>query len=145
MHETREGIVRRMVQEVWNRGNLQVIDEVFTDDCVGHNPTDPTRGREAVKEVVRKYRSAFPDARIDIDETFSAGDRVVARWRYSGTQLGQLDALAPTGRRVEGTGITIYRFSGDRIEEEFENWDALGLMQQLGVVTLPGKAARAGA
>jgi predicted ester cyclase len=83
--------------------------------------------------------------RADIDELFSAGDRVVCRWRFSGTHCGPLEGIAPTGRQVTITGLSIARFSGDRIQETFVNWDALGLMQQLGVVTMPGKAAEAGA
>ena len=67
------------------------------------------------------------------------------RWRYSGTHKGQLEGVAPTGRPVKGTGITINLLSGDRIREAYINWDALSLMQQLGVVTLPGKAMGAGA
>ena len=104
-----------------------------------------TRGLAAFKGVVTKYRSAFPDCRLEIDDIFSAGDKVVVRWRYSGTHKGQLEGVAPTGRPVKGTGITINLLSGDRIREAYINWDALGLMQQLGVVTLPGKAMGAGA
>lgn len=140
-----EAVVRREIEEVWNRGNLDLIGSLFTSDYVNHDPVNPVRGLQQTRDFVVKYRTAFPDCRIDIDEMFSAGDRVVLRWRYSGTHRGQLDNIAPTGRHVTGTGISIYGFSGDKIRESFTNWDALGLMQQLGVVTLPGKAATAGA
>lgn len=145
MFEKHEAVVRRMIEEVWNNRKVDAIDTFFTKDYVNHDPIDPTSGLEAYRKVVNKYLTAFPDCRIDIDETFSTGDTVVVRWRYSGTQRGQLEGLPPTGRYATGTGISICRFSGDRIREEFANWDALGLMQQLGVVTLPGKAAASGA
>jgi steroid delta-isomerase-like uncharacterized protein len=145
MSEKQETIVRRLFEEVWNKGKLDVADQLFTNDMVSHDPVDQTRGLPAFKGVVTKYRSAFPDCRLDIEDIFSAADKVVVRWRYTGTHKGQLQGIAPTGRPVNGTGITINLFSGDRIREVYNNWDALGLMQQLGVVTLPGKAIGAGA
>jgi steroid delta-isomerase-like uncharacterized protein len=145
MSEKQETIVRRSIEEVWNKGKLDVIDQLFTNEFVNNDPVNQTRGLAAYKGVVTKYRSAFPDCRLDIDDIFSTGDKVVVRWRYSGTHKGQLEGIAPTGRPVKGTGISIYLVSGDRIREAHENWDALGLMQQLGVVTLPGKVMGAGA
>ena len=145
MSEKQETIVRRMFEEVWNKGKLDAVDQLFTTDYVNNDPVNQTRGQKAFKDVVTKYRNAFPDCRLDIDELISTGDKVIVRWRYSGTHTGQLEGIKPTGRRVSGSGITINTFSGDRIREAFVNWDALGLMQQLGVVTLPGKAMGAGA
>ncbi len=145
MSDKQEAIVRRSIDEVWNKGKLDVIDQLFTTDFVSNDPVNQSRGLPAFKGVVTKYRSAFPDCRLDIDDVFSAGDKVVVRWRYSGTHKGQLEGIAPTGRHVSGSGITINILSGDRIREAYINWDALGLMQQLGVVTLPGKAMGAGA
>jgi steroid delta-isomerase-like uncharacterized protein len=144
MSEKHEQVVRRMFDEVWNLGNVDAIPQLITSDYENHDPMNPIKGINATKELVTKYRTAFPDCRLAIDELFSAGDKVVVRWRYSGTHRNQLEGIAPTGRKVNGTGITLYRFSGERIQEAFTNWDALGLMQQLGVVTLPGKATAAG-
>ncbi len=145
MSEKNEATVRRLIDEAWNKGNLKVIDEVCATNVVNNDPVNPVRGLEGIKGMVKKYRTAFPDCRLDIDEVISTSDRVVVRWRYSGTHRGQLEGLAPTGRRVDGPGLTIYHFMGDRIHEAFVNWDALGMFQQLGVVTLPGKSAQAGA
>ncbi len=145
MSEKHETIVRRLVDEVWNKGNLKVLDECCLPDVVNHDPMNQVRGIEAAKGLVRKYRTAFPDVRLEIDEMLSTNDRVVIRWRFSGTHHGQLENIAPTGRRVQGQGITLYHFMGDRVQELFVNWDALGMLQQLGVVTLPGRAAQSGA
>ena len=145
MSDKNEATVRKLIDEAWNKGNLKVVDELCTSDIMNNDPMNLVRGVEAAKGLVKKYRTAFPDCRLDIDEIFSTGDKVVTRWRYSGTQHGQLEGIAPTGRRVSGSGQTIYHFVGDRIHEAFINWDTLGMLQQLGVVTLPGKSAQAGA
>jgi steroid delta-isomerase-like uncharacterized protein len=145
MSEKQETIVRRAFEEVWNKGKLDAVDQLFTTDFVNNDPMNQTRGQKGFKEVVTKYRNAFPDCRLDIEELISTGDKVIVRWRYSGTHTGQLEGIRPTARRVSGSGITINVLSGDRIREAFVNWDALGLMQQLGVVTLPGKVMGAGA
>ena len=144
MAEKHEAVIRRMIDEVWNKGNLKLLDELLTNDYVSHDPVNPARGIQGAKDVVNMYRNAFPDCRLDIDDLFSAGDKVVVRFRYNGTHQNALEGIPPTGRHVTGPGISIYRFQGDRIVEDFTNWDALGFMQQLGVVTLPGKAQRAG-
>jgi steroid delta-isomerase-like uncharacterized protein len=145
MSEKNEAVVRRMIEEVWNNKQLGALEKFHTDDFAHRDPQNPTTGLDAYRGVVKKYQTAFPDTRIDIDELFSTGDRVIMRWRATGTHRGVLEGVAPTGRQVTVTGISICRLSGDKIREEIANWDALGLMQQLGAVTLPGKAAAAGA
>jgi len=145
MAEKHETTIRRLFDDVWNKGNLKVIDEICTPDVANNDPINPVRGLDAMKGVVRKYRTAFPDCRFDVDEIASTGDTCFARWRYSGTHQGALEGIAPTGRRVSGTGLVLCHFMGDRMSQMYVNWDALGMMQQLGVVTLPGKAAQAGA
>jgi predicted ester cyclase len=144
MSEKHEATVRRLMDETWNKGNLAVLDELLTPDHVSHDPMNPSGGLQAVKDSIKKYRSAFPDCRCEIDELLTVGDRVVVRWHFSGTHKNQFEGIAPTGRRVSGTGISIERFAGDKIRETYTNWDALGMMQQLGVVTLPGKTSSAG-
>jgi steroid delta-isomerase-like uncharacterized protein len=145
MSDKNETVVRRLIDDVWNRGKLELLDELLTRDHVNNDPMEPGRGTESMKQHVRKYRTAFSDCRLDIDEMMSVGDRVVVRWHYSGTHKNPFEGIQPTGRRVTGPGISIHRFQGDRIQESFVAWDALGLMQQLGVVTLPGKSTSAGA
>ena len=145
MADKHETAVRRLIDEAWNKGNLKVIDEICSPDIVNNDPMNPLRGVESLKGLVKKYRTAFPDCRLDVEEVLSMGDRLAVRWRFSGTHQGPLEGIAPTGRRANGTGLTMYHFMGDRISQAFVNWDSLGLLQQLGVVTLPGKAAQAGA
>jgi steroid delta-isomerase-like uncharacterized protein len=137
-------LVRRLFDDVWNRGRLDLVNEIVTDTYVDHDPTHAVTGPDGLRSLVKTYRDAFPDCRLDIEETLTAGDRLVVRWRYSGTHSSPLQGIPPTGRRVQGPGISIYRFQGDRIAESHTTWDALGMMQQLGVVTLPGKSVRVG-
>jgi len=128
--------VRKMIDEVWNRGQMALADIMYTSDYVSHDPasTITTRGPEAVKQSATMYRKAFPDLHMKIEETISDGDHVVARWTSSGTHSGDLQGVAPTGRRITSSGITIARFVNGKIAEEWSNWDALGLMRQMGVV-----------
>lgn len=144
MSQQHEAIVRRLFDEVWNRGKLETIASLVTPDFVNHDPIEPARGQDGLTRIVSKYRHAFPDARFEIDELISTDQRVVARYRFSGTHRGMLDAIPPTARQCNGTGIVVFGFRGSQIHEAFVSWDALGLMQQLGVVTLPGKAQAAG-
>ena len=135
-------IVRRVIDEVWNKGDLKLVDECFTNDYVNKDPMGNVKGHDGLKDLVKKFRTAFPDLRLNLEDVITTGDRAVLRWTYNGTQTGPFEGISPTGRHASGPGISILRFSGDRIQESHVVWDALGLMQQVGVVTLPGKAAR---
>lgn len=128
--------LRKVIDEVWNRGQMAIADMVFSADYVDHDPatTITTRGPEAVKQNATMYRNAFPDLHLNIEDTISDGDHVVVRWTSTGTHTGDLQGIAPTGKSTSSTGITIARFMNGKIVEEWANWDTLGLMRQLGVV-----------
>ena len=145
MSAQQEEVVRRLFDEVFTQGNLDLVNELIAPDHINNDPVNPIRGRDAYRDLVVKYRTAFPDLRLEVDEIFSAGDRVVCRYHGTGTQRGELEGIAPTGREANVPGIFITRIADGQLQESWINWDALGLMQQLGVVTLPGKAAEAGA
>jgi predicted ester cyclase len=101
------------------------------------------RGPEGEKKRVTLYRTAFPDMRLTIDDILAEGETVVARWSCRGTHKGDFNGIAPTGKQFNITGISIARFTNGKIFEGYVNWDALGLMQQLGVVAEVGKAKAA--
>lgn len=128
--------VRKLIDEVWNRGEMAFADMIYTPDFIGHDPatTNTTRGPESVKQNATMYRKAFPDLHLHIEDVISDGDHVVTRWTSSGTHTGDLQGIAPTGKSTSSTGITIARFVNGKIAEEWANWDTLGLMRQLGVV-----------
>ena len=140
MSEENKAIVRRVIDEVLNgQGNLDVADELFTPDYVGHNPASPvdTRGPEGVKGFASMFRSAFPDVHFSVEDQVAEGDKAVTRWRGSGTHQGNLMGLAPTGNRVSFVGITINRLEDGKVAEEWQIFDALGMMQQLGAIPSP--------
>jgi steroid delta-isomerase-like uncharacterized protein len=135
-------IVRRAIEEPWS-GNLDLVDELFASDYVGHDPAnpEPLRGPEGVKEFIATYRAAFPDSKITVDAQLAEGNLVATRWSGQGThEGGELLGIEPTGKRVTVSGITVSRLDGGKIVEEFQNWDTFGLMQQLGAVPAPALA-----
>jgi predicted ester cyclase len=136
MSEQNKAVSRRVVEELFVGGKLELADELFDRNFVGHDVAspEPLRGPEGVKQQAEGYRAAFPDLRLTIDDQLAEGDTVATRWTARGTHNGDLFGIAPTGKQATITGITIDRFSGGKIVESWDNWDALGLMQQLGVV-----------
>ena len=140
MLEENKALVQRFVEEAFNKGNLDVADEVYAPRFFSHDPSTPEgeRGPEDVKQFVNTYRSAFPDGHTIIEDLIAEGDKVAYRWTYRGTHQGELMGIAPTEKEVTITGITINRISGGKIEEEWNNFDQLGMLQQLGVVPAPG-------
>ena len=142
--EQNKANTRRAFEEVWNEGKLVVVDELTDPNYVGHDPVaGDIRGREALKQFISLYRNAFPDIRMTIEDQVAEGDSVVTRWSASGTHKGELMGIAPTGKQGRVTGITIERYSGGKTVEDWTNWDALGLLQQLGVVPALGQPAGA--
>ena len=136
MSEGNKNIVRRLFEEVWNKGNLQVTDDLFTPNYSHHDSSTPDvgRGPDSEKKRATLYRTAFPDLRLTVEDIIAEGETVVARWSCRGTHKGDLNGIAPTGKHVNLTGISIARFTNGKMSEGFVNWDALSLMQQLGVV-----------
>jgi steroid delta-isomerase-like uncharacterized protein len=141
MSEQNKNNVRRLFEEVWNQGHVPVADELFTPSYTHHDSSTPDvgRGPESEKKRVTLYRNAFPDIRLTIEDIIAEGETVVARWSCRGTHKGNLNGIAPTGKQFNITGVSIARFTNGKMFEGFVNWDALGLMQQLGVVPELGK------
>ena len=139
MMEDNKRLARRAAEEAFAGGGLELVDEIFASDWVGHDIAmpEPSRGREGVKQLIKGYRSAFPDLSITVDEQIAEGDRVCTRWTGRGTHGGEFFGAPATNRQATVTGITIDQIRDGRIVESRKNWDALGLMQQLGLVSMP--------
>src|SRR5512136_2235440 len=131
-------LARRTFDEIWNTGNLDVADELFSPDYVNHDPTSPevARGPEGVKQLATMYRRAFPDLRFIIDEMLAAGDKVITRWTGQGTHRGALRGLPTTGRQARVTGSCLQRNSGRRTVQTPMHSHALGLTEQLGAAAV---------
>jgi steroid delta-isomerase-like uncharacterized protein len=139
MSEENKAVARRAFEDHFNTGNFDLAEEIFTADYINHDPSLPDfgSGPEAANQAVRLYRDAFPDARITVEDQVAEGDRVATRWSARGTHQGELVGVSPTGGPVEITGITISRIEGGKIAEDWINYDALGMMQQIGAIPAP--------
>ena len=138
--ETKE-VARRINDEVWNQGNLDVIDELIADYAVISIVGAPQeiRGPAGFREFVTMYRTAFPDLRITVDEQIGEGDVVVNRWTATGTHEGDLMGIAATGKQATTAGININRISGGKLVQGWGIFDQLGLLQQIGAISVPAR------
>jgi len=136
MNEDNKAIARRVIEELFNEGRLELADELIAAGMISHDPALPEslRGPDGVREAVAGYRGGFPDLIIRIDDQCAEDDLVCTRWTAVGTNTGDFWGMPATGKQATVTGITIDRIIAGRIAESWTNWDALGLMQQLGVV-----------
>jgi steroid delta-isomerase-like uncharacterized protein len=136
MSDANKTVVRRLFDEVWNKGHQQIADELFAQNYYHHDSSTPDLGRgpESEKKRATLYRNAFPDIRFTIEDLVAEGESVIARWSCHGTHKGDLNGIAPTGKQFTISGISISRLSNGKMIEGWVNWDALGMMQQLGVV-----------
>jgi steroid delta-isomerase-like uncharacterized protein len=129
--------VARQALEVFGSGDLDALDELIAADAVDHdsqNPNAHIHGPEGSKRTISMYRTAFPDLRMKVEDQIAEGDKVVTRWTAIGTHGGDLPGLPASGNKSTVTGIAIDRFEDGKIVEAWNNWDTLGMMQQLGAV-----------
>jgi predicted ester cyclase len=148
MEQANKAVARRVFEEVFNKGDLAVISELFLPGHVGHSASrgPDSRGNEEFGRFVTRFRTAFPDIHATVEDQIAEGDKVVTRFTLHGTQKGELTSpflgtIAPTGKEVTYTGIVIGRFVDGKIAESWANVDLLGLYQQLGVIPRPTPAA----
>jgi predicted ester cyclase len=134
--EQNMAIVRRVV-DAFNQGNVGILDEVCSVALLYHNPIGPDMDRDGLKKAQGMMCAAFPDRQIVVADMFAAGDRVATRVTVGGTHRGELWGVGPTGKEMMFTSFIIDRFVGGQIVEEWQMTDFLGLMRQLGLVTLP--------
>jgi steroid delta-isomerase-like uncharacterized protein len=128
-------VTRRFSAEVWGEGNAALADELIAPDLVEHTPFPaPTPGLAGHKQVLAMFRAAFPDLKVTVEDVIAEGDWTMLRWSGSGTHTGQLMNIPPTGKSVRITGMDILKLDNGKIKERWAEIDALGLMQQLGVI-----------
>ena len=137
--EANKATVRRFVQ-VWGQGSLDTIDELAAPNFSVYYPLlrETVHGPEAFKQVLMGVHAGLPDVEVVCENEIAEGDQVAVRWMMHGTHSGELLGIPPTGKQVTLTGITIYRLTDGKIVEERGEEDALGFMQQLGVIPSMG-------
>lgn len=129
-----EAVVRRFYEQMNNERKNDLAADLFTADHQFHDPQVPCGvGPAAVAEVVSAYQENV-EGHWQIEEIFSAGDRVVVRWTGSGTHTGEINGIPPTGKKIKVDAISIHQMRDGKIAETWEVWDTLGFLQQLGVV-----------
>jgi steroid delta-isomerase-like uncharacterized protein len=138
--EQNKALVRQMVEEVFNRGNMSRADEFLAPDFVEREELPPgiSRDREGVKQLATLLRSAFPDFKATIDDIVAEGDKVVIRQTWTGTHKGEFMGAPPTGKNVSFGVIDILRIAGGKCAEHWGQMDSMSLMQQLGAISTPG-------
>lgn len=136
MNEQEEkAVVRRYIEDVWNDGDLDAIEELFADAWTVHSSS-----HEHVEDIgdlerhVRTARSAFPDLEMDVEFEIAEDDMVATAITISGTHEGDLMGIEPSGEAVEVSGMMGNRFENDTIVESWIDWDVLTLLQQIGAV-----------
>ena len=130
---------RRKFEDLWNKRQETLIEELFAPDFVGHDPStaEPIRGVEGYREWMHAMIRGVPDLQFEVHEYVAEGAAVVVRWTLRGTQRGEWSGIPPTNRPVEITGMTLYRAVGGKLAEMYNEFDSLGLMRQLGLLPPP--------
>jgi len=135
--EDNKELYRRCWLECFNQGNLSVVDEFLAPNYVWHGPSQEINSHEGVRQLAVMLRTGLPDMQMSIEQQLADGDEVATRWRIQGTHKGILFGVAQSGKRVNFTGLAISRIAQGKIVEEWEEFDQLGLFQQIGAVPRP--------
>ena len=138
--EEYKAILRQFFEVLFNAGDLSIADEVAGINYLNHNPVPgELPGREGLKAFVTYLRTAFPDIHFTIEDQVAEGDKVATRFIGRGTHQAEFAGIPATGRRIAISAFNIHRVTEGKIEEGWLNWDALGMMQQLGVIPRLGE------
>jgi steroid delta-isomerase-like uncharacterized protein len=127
--------ISRIVEEAFNHGNLDVVDELLSPDHFAHNAFGMgPNGPQGLKCLIAMFRSAFPDLHFSLEDEIREGDKIAARWTMRGTHKGLFLGNPPTGRPVEAQGIIFARTVNGQIVEDWTVMDQMGILQQLGII-----------
>src|SRR5260370_39059888 len=131
--------IRRYIEEAWNKGNAASIEELMATSYARYmEGSAPPLDREGQKQRIKGFLNAFPDFRLTIEDLVAEGDKVVFRMTGRGTHHGAFMGITPTGKPMTITIIDIARFANGQVVEHWGNRDALGMLQQLGAILMPG-------
>jgi predicted ester cyclase len=130
--EENKAVYRRFIETLFNEGRLERLGELVDPDYVFHDaPPGTPQGPDAIREVVTMFRAAFPDLKITIEDQVAEGDKVCSRATTRGTHRGPIFGIAPTGRAIAMSGLTLVRIAGGRVAESWVKNDVAGLLTQL--------------
>ncbi|HEY4046042.1 MAG TPA: ester cyclase [Acidobacteriaceae bacterium] len=141
-----KAIARKLMEEAWNKGRLEVVDELISAGCRFHDSVFPslTSGAGNYKQHIQTCRTAFPDLKITIEDTIAERNEVVLHWKAHGTHRGPFLGMPPTEKSATISGTSINRIDKGKIAEQWVDWNLLSLMEQLGVAmqSQPAKSKR---
>jgi predicted ester cyclase len=136
------GVARRLLEETFGAGKLDLIDELCVEGYVDHDPILGDHGRESVKDSIAGYREAFPDLTFTVQDSLGADDKVVVRWTAQGTFENEFMGQQPTGEKGDPIyGISIDRFEDGKVAESWTQWDTLRFMRNIGAMPEPAEVA----
>jgi steroid delta-isomerase-like uncharacterized protein len=140
-----KAVIREIFEETW-QGDVNVVDRLVASEYIGYNPSQPDaiRGIDGIKAFVERFRESFSNTHVTIEEQIAEGDTVATRWTGRGTHTGEISGIAPTGKDVTITGISISRLENGKLIEDYTNWDMFGMLVQLGAIPAAGTAVREG-
>ena len=137
--EQNKQLVERMLTVIGG-DNAAGIENIFALNWVNHDPSlPPMQGREGARQLVSLFASAFSSMYIHIEDAVSEGDKVACRFRFGGVNTGSFMGMPATGKKVEVTATGIFRIADGQLTDNWVNLDALGMMQQLGAIPMPGR------
>ena len=141
--EQNEAVVRRYIEEVWNRHNLDAIDELASPEYLNHAAGTEKYRRGGARHSVSWLLSVFPDHRFDVEDAVADGEKVAVRGTCSGTHVGELLGIPPTGKRFAAQQVHWFRVADGKLAEHWAVRDDLGMMRQLGVIPTLGQSEKA--
>ena len=139
MSEELKALIQRYTEEIFHKGNLNAIEEFIAPNYIRHTSHfreggHDVHGPEGFRQSVSAFRATFPDAHFTLEDVLVDGDKIVARLACRATQKGEFMGIAPTGKQVTFTGISIYRIANGKIVERWGVEDGVTLLQQLGAI-----------
>lgn len=134
MGEDNKRVVKKAVEEVWDKGNFDAVDTLYSEDFVDHNPGLSGPDREGQKRSAQMLRYAFPDLHTDQADMMVEGDRVLLHYHASGTHQGELFGVKPSGKKVCMGGMSLLRVEDGKIKESWGYFDTMNLLEQIGAV-----------
>jgi len=134
--EQNKQLVRRLIEEGFNQGREAVIDELVSPKYRSQEEGMEAMGSEGLKELMRSFRTAFPDLHLQVEHILAEGDKVMTWAVFTGTHLGPLEAVPPTGKKVMVKDVDLWKLEGGKVVESWAHFDQPGLLQQLGVLAM---------
>ena len=125
----------RVFNDVLNGRNLDLIPQLCTVDYLYHGPGGlELRGIDQLRGMIEGYHTALPDLQMTVEQSVVEGNLIATRWRVTGTHDGPLGDIEATGKKIDITGQLIMRFEGTKIAEEWEVFDEMGMLKQIGAI-----------